>query len=232
MSKPLLLRAGQAASCIVHVVHKAIELAREPIDLLHVSHMLSRGGGVIAGLVVVAVGGWYLPGVVRLIVLVLGALAVTRYWSLEGDLGFALRPFAVGVVIWLAMAWGWGLLNPWLGLVLLGLMLLGTWRWIVYYALKIPDEETPQPEQAPRRPPPPEMVTPIALEKLDEMLRDAPPEGWPRSRYVDEMAGLMSPRTVAKYLALRGIQPRHGHYRAGPTLLIEPPAGGEEEEAC
>jgi len=177
----------------------------------------------VLAVVGVAFAGWYLPGLVRALLLVGAGVGLGRLWRyLNGPVGAAARPFAAGVVGWLLVAWWKGLFDPASGIGLLALIALGVQRWVAY---RLREEVTAvvEAEASPPTPPPAPAVESTAVERLADLLWEAPLSGHPFKHYVVEMEEFMSENTVRKYLeVLAATRPSHGRFRASSTTPRRP----------
>lgn len=164
---------------------------------------------MLAGLLGVAIAGFYLPGLGRIAVLVVAGIAARQLSRLEdGPERALLQPAAGATVAWLALAWGLGLLEPFVALAFAVLVALYGGLWWRYGALiAVAEAEAPPP---PPRPPTPD-------ERLDQLLADAPLDGFPFEDIVAAMAPHMSRATVAARLKERGWRIRRGFWRARPA---------------
>ena len=179
---------------------------------------LRWGGGLLALLLAVAVAGFSLPGLARLGVLVVLVIAAKQLDRLEdGPERSVLRPAAGLAVAWLALAWGLGLLEPFVALALVALLAACAALWWHYGALIAAEE----PQDLPRA------LTPD--ERLDQLLEEAPFDGLPTEDIVAAMDGQMSRSTVQARLRERladgrAWKIRHGRWRARPGG-VEPEGG-------
>ena len=176
--------------------------------------LVTRGGGGTLALVAVAFAGLYLPGPVRLGLVVVGILAVKAMERVPAGPGTAaLRP-AVGLVVgWLALAWGLGLLSPVVAVALLALVAAEGRLWWGYWTA-VAEAVTVEPSAPPRD------LTPD--ERLDALLDEAPLEGLPLGEIVLAMQPYMSRATVGRRLKQRGWRIPGGRWRARPDGVDGP----------
>lgn len=179
---------------------------------------LLRGGGGLAVLLGAAVAGFYLPALARIAALVAAGAAVKLVTDRmeDGPERAVLRPAAALTVAWLGLAWGLGLLEPFVALAFAGLAGVLGFLWWRYGALIAEAEAA---DDAP--PVPPRELTPD--ERLDQLLEDAPLEGLAFEDIVAALEGHMSRTTVAERLRQRGWRIRRGRWRARPAG-VEPEA--------
>ena len=169
--------------------------------------LVARGGGGTLGLIAVAFVGLYLPGPVRFGLLAVGFLASRLLQEGTPRLAAQLP------IVWLALAWGLGLLQPLVGIALLVVISAEAglwWRWQETLAAVEPEEA----EEATRP------LTPD--ERLNALLADAPVEGLPFAEIVALMAPHMSRSTVHERLRQRGWKISPGRWRARPAGVHEP----------
>lgn len=176
--------------------------------------LLARGGGGVLALVTVAFAGLYLPGLVRLGLVVAGILTVKLMGGLaDGPVRGMLRPALGLVVTWLALAWGLGLLQPIVAVALLILVGLEARLWWEY-------REATAGTAAEEPASPPRALTPD--ERLDALLAEAPLEGLAFGEIAEAMAPYMVRSTVAAKLKQRAWSLGKGRWRARPAGIDEP----------